>query len=462
MKRLRTLYAKIFIWFWFTVTVGSLLVLAITVITGSRPMGRRWMRMTQDLYAHTAVDFYETGGKPALKKYLDVLASSSGMDASLLDEQQHDVLGRPLPAHVEGVLKTSMNTGQSTYNLGASWTAASPVQYLDRRFIFVIEAHPMQGFIPFDGTFLIPILARLALALLIAGILCLMLARHIVAPVRALQSAALRLAAGDLHTRVMPAMAHREDELADTAKAFDQMADRIQSLLQKRQELLADISHELRSPLTRISVSPELLRRGETDVLEQMQLDLDRMNEMIAQVLLLARLDVQAGEPARERVDLASMIEGIAQDAGFEGQNANKTLAVRVSNPCFVSGDSNLLRSCIENVVRNAVRHTAPATAVEIAVCNVMGVSRVAMWEISVADRGPGVPEASLPFLFDPFYRVSESRVRNEGGTGLGLSISQRVASLHRGSIQAENRSEVSGLLVRIYLPALLTESLVP
>jgi signal transduction histidine kinase len=88
-------------------------------------------------------------------------------------------------------------------------------------------------------------------------------------------------------------------------------------------------------------------------------------------------------------------------------------------------------------------------------VSEVVGASRVAMWEITVADHGPGVPKASLPFLFDPFYRVSESRVRNEGGTGLGLSISQRVANLHRGSIKAENRSGTSGLLVRLYLPAL-------
>lgn len=452
MKGLKTLYAKIFIWFWLTLTVGSLLVLIATVFTGTQPLGRRWARLTQDLYAHSAVDFYETGGKPALERYLDTLRDSSGIEACLLDERQQDVLGHPLPAHIDRTLKESLRTGESTLRLGRFWTAASPISYGQRRFTFVIEVHPMSGFV--DGTFIFPLLGRLLLALLVAGVFCLLLTRHIVAPVRALQTAAMRLAAGDLTTRVMPVIAPRDDELADTARAFDQMADRIQILIQKRQELLADISHELRSPLTRLSVSLELMRRGEGDVLEQMQVDLDRMNTMIGQVLLLTRLDLQASQPVLERVDMRRMLEGIAHEAAFEVQDADKQVTVHMESDCYAWGDPNLLRSCIENIVRNAVRYTEPGTTVAMAAGTLTNASGRRQCEISVMDNGPGVPEAALPLLFDPFYRVSESRDRQEGGTGLGLSISQRVATLHHGKIQAENRKDSTGLIVRLYLPA--------
>jgi two-component system sensor histidine kinase CpxA len=450
MKIFRTLYAKIFGWFWLTLTVGSLLILIATVFTGTQPLGRRWLRLTQDMYAHTAIDFYTTGGKPALKRYLQTLSQSSGIDASLLDGEQIDVLGGVPPPDVDRVLRRSARSSESTFQLGRVWTAATPLQYGGQQFYFVMEVHPLRKFV--DGTFFVPLLGRLVLALLVAGFFCVFLTRHIVAPVRALQTASLRLAAGDLSSRVLPAIAPREDELADTARAFDQMADRIQLLVEKRQALLADISHELRSPLTRLSVSLELMRRGETDVLEQMQKDLDRMNVMIGEILLLTRLELQPSQIASAHVDLAAMLEQVAQDAEFEMQDQDKRVTVTVRGPCSIRGDANLLRSCIENIVRNAVHYTAQHTTVEITACP-CGDAGGSRCEILVRDHGPGVPEQSLPFLFDPFYRASESRDLREGGTGLGLSISQRIVELHRGSIEAANRTDGTGFEVRILLP---------
>jgi two-component system sensor histidine kinase CpxA len=451
MKIFRTLYAKIFGWFWLTLTVGSLLILMATVFTGTQPLGRRWLRLTQDLYAHTAIDFYTTGGKLALERYLQTLNQSSGIDARLLDSEQRDVLGGVPPPDVDRVLRRCIQRGESTFQLGRVWTAATPIQYGGQQFYFVMEVHPLRKFV--DGTFIVPLLGRLGLALLIAAIFCVLLTRHIMAPVRALQTASLRLAAGDLSSRVLPAIARREDELADTARAFDQMADRIQLLVEKRQALLADISHELRSPLTRLSVSLELMRRGETDVLEQMQTDLDRMNVMIGEILLLTRLELQPSQAASVPVDLAAMLEQVARDAEFEMQDEDKRIMVSVNGPCSIRGDANLLRSCIENIVRNAVHYTAPHTAVEITARSAQDISGASRCEIVVQDHGPGVPEESLPFLFDPFYRASESRDLREGGTGLGLSISQRIVELHRGSVEAANRVDGAGLEVRVLLP---------
>lgn len=452
MRIFRTLYAKIFGWFWMTLTVGSLLVLTVTFSTGTQLLGRRWMRLTQDMYAHSAVDFYRTGGRVALERYIGTLREGAGLEACLLDGDTRAVLGGALPQHVDRVLATTAATGLSSYRLGFVWTAASPVHEAGHLYYFVIEVRPLHRFL--DGrTFSGPLLGRMLLVMAVAGVFSLLLARHIVAPVRAMQTAALELAAGNLNSRVLPAIGPREDELADTARAFDQMADRIQMLIQRRQEMLADISHELRSPLTRVSVSLELLRRGETDVLEKMESDLDQMNAMIGQILLLTRLDLQPDQRPSALVDLTPIVRSIASDAEFEIRDDNKRVTVDAPASCMVRGDANLLRSCMENVVRNAAHYTAPGTTVEITIRTLPHAGHPVQCEVVVQDCGPGVPETALAFLFDPFFRVSESRDLREGGSGLGLSISHRIAALHQGSISAANRADRSGLAVRLRLP---------
>ena len=447
--RITSLYVKIFGWFWFTVVVGSMLVLSFAVFSGAQPLGRRWMRLTQDRYAHSAIDFYVTGGPQGLRGYLATLQVSSGMEGRLLDANGFDVLGAGVPAGVGPVLTESHETGESAIHLGRLWTAATPVSYEGKSYTFVIEVHPLDGFI--DGTFAKPVLGRTAVALLLAALFCGLLTRHIVAPVRALQEAALHLAAGDLSSRASPAILPRDDELADTARAFDQMADRIQTLIESRQMLLADISHELRSPLTRVSVSLELMRRGETDVLEQMQVDLDRMNEMIEQILLLTRIDLEI-TPDMGLVAIEDMLASIVEDAAFEGQATGKNVVLVAEQgfaTCTVRGDAQMLRSCIENVVRNAIRYTPDHHMVAVLAGSSQGGCCIV-----IEDEGPGVPENALERLFEPFYRISESRDRGEGGSGLGLAIAQRIATLHGGSIGAQNRKDGSGLRVTILLPS--------
>ena len=451
MKVLRSLYAKIFGWFWLTLAVGALLVLALTWFTGTQSMGRRWTRMTQDMYAHSAVDFYETGGEQSLRQYLVVLHVSSGIQAALLDGQQQNVLPEPLPPDTGRVLRDSVSSGQSALRLARTWTAASPVRYGSHTFFFVMEVRPSKGFV--DGTFAMPVLGRIVLALLVAAVFCMFLTRHIVAPVRALQLGAQRLADGDLNTRVLPGMAPRDDELADTARAFDRMADSMQLLIQRRQELLADISHELRSPLTRISVSLELILRGETDVAERMQVDVERMNAMIGQILSLTRLDLQPPSAALDRIPMQALIETIAHDAEFEAQQDGKLVKVDADHSCTVCGDANLIRSCIENVVRNAVHYTAHHSQVQISACGITAEGKM-LCEVVVTDQGPGVPEKALTRLYEPFFRVAEARVHDDGGTGLGLSISRRIVELHGGSIFAENVPVSGGLRVTLRFPA--------
>ena len=448
----RSLYIKIFLWFCLTIIASTLLVIFVAVITGSQPFGRRWMAVTQDLYAQSAVDFYSTGGKPALDRYLTTIRRSTGIEGHLFRDptgaQSTDVSAQYVPAHAAHVFTEALSTNESAARLGRYWTAASVITAPDQtRYIFVMEAFPLRGFL--DGTFLTSMAPRLAAGLLLVAIFCLLLARHITRPIRVLQSAAAQMAAGDLSVRTLPALGSRTDELAAMAAAFDSMAARIETLLHMQRQMLADISHELRSPLTRISVSLELLRRGETDVLETMQQDLDRLNQMIGQVLELTRFDLQQQPLARYPVELVSLLEDLLDSANHEGRARGVTVTLAVPPTCIIPGDETLLRSAIENIIRNALQHAPPVSTVTLT----LTLTCAAQATLRIDDTGPGVPAEALPNLFAPFFRVPQNNSAHPHGTGLGLSISARILERHGGTVTASNRAP-HGLSVILTLPS--------
>jgi two-component system sensor histidine kinase CpxA len=224
----------------------------------------------------------------------------------------------------------------------------------------------------------------------------------------------------------------------------------------RREQLLADMSHELRSPLTRMSVSLELARRGQTDVIDRMDADLERMNQMIGQILLLARMQSDAGRWNAAPVAIAPLLESIANDAMLEGQPEDKTVALDIAADAAginVMGDVDLLRSCVENIVRNALRYSPTGGVIELR-CRLTALRLAPAVEIRIDDHGPGVPHETLPYLFDPFYRISSSRTPGPGAhVGLGMSIAERAVQVHGGGITAANRIGGNGLCVTITLP---------
>ena len=443
----RSLYAKIFLWFCLTIGVSTSLVIVIAGVMGQQPFGRRWMAVTQDLYAHSAMDFYNNGGAPALSRYLASLNRSSGIEGHLLTAAGQDVLGSAFPAHGTAVYWQVQRTGLSASHLGRYWVAASAVQSADgQRFIFVMEAHPARGFL--DGTFIFSAVPRLAAGLLLVALFCLLLARHITRPVRILQSAATRMAGGDLSVRTLPALGKRTDELAVMAAAFDSMAERIEGLLQTERQMLADISHELRSPLTRIAVSVELLRRGETDVIEPIQTDLDRLNQLIGQILQLSRFELQPPVNPNQQVELRELLADIVESAGYEGRHRKVSVHLAPSNRCVLPADEKMLRSCVENIVRNALQHSTENQNIAVSLDD----SQPSVVIIRVEDAGPGVPAEALSRIFEPFFRVSDSSHGHPQGSGLGLSIAARIAARHGGSITAANHTP-HGLCVTLTLP---------
>lgn len=302
-------------------------------------------------------------------------------------------------------------------------------------------------------------LLRLLIVALTASAICYWLARHLTAPIINLRDAARQLAAGDLTVRVKRKMGKRRDELAELARDFDIMAERIEASMHNQRHLLGDISHELRSPLARLNVALELAREGDAEETrlshERIALEAARLETLIGQLLMLTRLESGADKQSASIVDLARLIRDIAADSDFEARSRRRGVRISAIEQCRVHGDATLLRSAIENVVRNAVRYTPEDTTIEIELrCELKSNGDAPQARIIVRDYGAGVPETNLPKLFNPFYRVSDARDRQSGGAGLGLAITERAVRRHGGTLTAKNAHD-SGLIVEISLPCL-------
>jgi len=234
------------------------------------------------------------------------------------------------------------------------------------------------------------------------------------------------------------------------------MASKSENLISSQRQLLYDVSHELRSPLARMNVALDLLHRrvGEDSALRHMETDLQRLNEMITRLLTVAKLDAANALQSRVRVDLTELVSSIAVDAEFEAQEKGNRVIVIPEAALVILGDPSLLRSAVENVLRNAMRYTKPGTAVEVVLQTTQGTgSNEAM--IAVRDHGPGVPIDELTKIFKPFYRVTDRRGSESTGAGLGLAITERIVTLHEGRIRATN-DPGGGLCVEMVFPRLL------
>jgi two-component system sensor histidine kinase CpxA len=249
-------------------------------------------------------------------------------------------------------------------------------------------------------------------------------------------------------------MERRNDELGFLVRDFNAMASRIEELISRQRQLIQDISHELRSPLARLNVALDLARerKGNDSAFDQMEQDIDRMSEMIGRMLTVAKLDTPSAPVQMAHIDLGDLVSQVVRSAEFEMRERDNAVKLTVRGRCFVHGSGELLRSAIENVIRNAVRYTTPDASVDILLERLERPDGCFIL-LSVRDYGVGVPESELPNIFRPFYRVANDRDRESGGAGLGLAIADRVVRVHGGTIRAHNRTP-HGLQVDIGLPA--------
>ncbi len=449
---MRSLFLKIFLSFW--LAQALFLVLATLVTLAIRQQAESAWEAEQAQILSQAVQTYETGGQAALAQYLDQVRQSQGVRAYLLDENDQELSGRRSRDWAKDGEHRRPRSSRGGF-LG--WMAARP----QRQSITSASGHryTLVMFPPPHGPFGDLGIHGLGIfiAILSSGLVCYLLARYLTSPVVRLRAATQKLAAGDLTARAGVPPPGRHDEIAELVRDFDTMADRLETSVKAQARLLNDISHELRSPLARLNVALGLSRQRSgpeaQSALERIELEANRLNELIGRLLTIARLE--SGDQAMKKVSirLQELIREIAQDAEFEAQTRKCRVDVTKVDDCMVIGDPSLLRSAIENVVRNAIQYTREGTDVQIGLeCRQGTYGTEAV--VKISDSGPGVPAEALDKLFRPFYRIDDARGRQTGGVGLGLAIAERAVRLHGGTIQASNRSE-GGLMIEIRLPAL-------
>ncbi len=295
------------------------------------------------------------------------------------------------------------------------------------------------------------IAGRLLLAALFSALVSFFLARSLARPLERLRHASGRFAEGDLASRVGPPLVDRRDEFGDLARDLDTMAARLEAAQRASNRLLRDVSHELRSPLARQRVSLELARTRSGDTatseLDRIELESERLELLVDQVLTLLRESSGAAPFEPEDFDLADLLRDLADVVGYELPPGAAGIEQVFDGPLPVHADRELTWRAVENVLRNAMLHSDPAEPIMLTATVADGVVQIA-----VRDRGPGVPDAQLVHIFDPFARADEARSRSSGGHGLGLAIAAAAMRRHGGGIQARNRSG-GGLEVLLTLP---------
>jgi two-component system, OmpR family, sensor histidine kinase CpxA len=455
---MRSLFLKIFLWFWITVIATGIALVATWIILQPKN-GQSQIQTTLSGAAwasgNAAVDAFERQGSSAALAYMQQFSQKSHLKTCLFDRSGEAISGSDCRLFDDVIARASASNDSSfVYRHGFAYVVVKLQGKSGREYIYVAEAAERHG--PPGGIGPLGVVMRWSVSLLVSGLICYLLARYLTTPILRLREASQHLAQGDLSTRAAAGMEGRRDELGALVRDFNAMAARIEELVSGQRQLIYDISHELRSPLARLNVALDLARerKGSEPAFDYMEQDLERLNEMIGRLLTVARLDSSAIPPTMSQVDLTELIAQIARSADLELRKSDGAVQLASPGQFFVHGNAELLHSAIENVVRNAIRYTGIGNPVEICVTTQKPSSAL----IVVRDHGPGVPESELANIFQPFYRIADDRNRESGGAGLGLAIAGRVIRIHGGSIFARN-AQPHGLEVELLLPQASTRS---
>jgi two-component system sensor histidine kinase CpxA len=298
--------------------------------------------------------------------------------------------------------------------------------------------------LPFWIRFIIPLVVSLSL--------CWLLARSFTRPILAIKKAAIRLGNGHYDERVQGAHS-RSDELGAMSKSFNKMADKLETNINAHQRLLADVSHELRSPMTRLQLALGIIEKSieqgkNVDKhLARCEREISQLDSMISNVLSLSRMENTFQKANIETLPFDSIVKLVVDDAQFLADEKFISVTIKENVPCHLAIDKALILGAINNILINAIKHSAPNSNIDVS-------SKITATNIiiTITDFATGVPEDQLDLLFKPFYRVSTARDRETGGTGLGLAIAKQAIDVHQGTISANNNDK-GGLTITIGLP---------
>jgi signal transduction histidine kinase len=385
-----------------------------------------------ELQLRSAQNAYEESGEKALHEYLTSLDSTIGGSHYLLNASGDDLYS----GENRSALLPPAPASKSRIQMRNSWIITH--RSLDGKYWFVATGQVQRTHI---STFL----PYYFIVLGATGILGWLAWIGIISPIRKIAATIAIFGHGNLSLRIH---SRREDEIGQLGRSFNQMAERLERLIVSERRLLADISHELRSPLARLKFAVKLARTSDDSktALDRIERDINRITSLVTEIVEITSLEDDPSAQEMTSVRLQKIVDELVRDCSLEADSYGCSILVEGELKRPVNGNCELLRRAVENVLRNGIRYSPSGSTIH------MTLSESAQNAlIEVRDYGPGVPAESLGRIFDPFFRVEEARVPNVGGSGLGLSIAKRAVQLHQGSITAENASP--GLRIRIVIP---------
>lgn len=452
---MRSLLIRIFLAFWLIIAI----TIGVAAIAGYTYAERLRTALENFEVSDTMLEASESlnrGGRDGLEAWLRTVPESSPVAVYVLDRSGHDILGRRVPHPISRAMRRfggRLDRMRPPPPDAGNLRPARPLTQLigpDNRVytFFVVPKRSASGrwFGERTGLYF------LIFAVLVSAAVSYLLARAISKPVSRFREATVAIAAGNLDTRVADSVGSRRDEIGHLARDFDRMTDELQHAWQQKTELTRNVSHELRSPLARLRVALELARREAGDLPEFSRIDTEteRLDELIGQILSYSRLESRTDE-APSQFQLDDLLHTVVDDVRYECRSSGidgVTIEFAVDGSPKVNGFAGALSSAVENVLRNAVRHSPPDSSVSVSLRQEAGQA-----VIEIRDQGRGVDESELGNLFDPFFR-SRSALDDKAmqGSGLGLAIAQRAVQKNSASISASNIAG-GGLCVTMKLP---------
>ncbi len=442
------LFWKIFIGFWLIqVAIGSAVGLAVYLHNKTQFNEVTYLSSGgahAEFVLNAAALALHFGGPNALGTLLSDRQVVGHIQVLVINPEGQDIFDRPVPPSALNNAKAALATGKLQKGLRVVSSPSGQVYLLFIPAEIDGQPTPVSN-LPMEDSLTV----RLAAAIIASLIFSLLLAWNLTRPIRYLQRAVNTIATGDLSARVTPKMRGRRDEIADLGRDFDHMAERLQTIVDTQQRLLHDVSHELRSPLARMQVALALAHQQPDKLyiaLERIERESTRLDELVGELLTLARLGAGVGMEAEGIVDLAGLLETIIEDANFEADSERHVELIH-DDHVVITGREELLRRAFENVIRNALRYTP-----EKGVVSVSAQKEGDWYQVSICDRGPGLSGDKLKTIFEPFVRADASPTGGRSGYGLGLAITRRALESHGGKVWAENRTN-GGLCVYLALP---------
>jgi two-component system sensor histidine kinase CpxA len=431
---MRSVYFKILLWC-FATLILSLVAFFMVSIVVSGSAARGFFTDVNAFHTAEAVRSYESGASPGLAAYLERLHHFVKEHDYLTDARGKDlVTGEDRSALLKLARPVTERLQQSDGRLVMITSS------VDNRYRLISLLDPpigIQSFLPYY-----------ALILIAVALVCWILALNIATPLRDLARAVDRFGRGELNVRLK---SRRRDEIGELSRSFDRMAERIGTLMTAERRLLQDVSHELRSPLARLSFAAELTRsapdRGAA--VERLKKEIDRLTDLVGALVEVTRAEGDPSATHLEPLQLGELLRSVVEDCRVDADARGCGIGVNGESDLALSGDRELLRRAVENVLRNAIRYTPRGSIVDVRMESAGQTVR-----ISVRDSGPGVPEELLPKIFQPFFRVDDSRNSSTGGVGLGLAIAYRAISVHHGRLWAQNVHPGSNVCIELPLAA--------